>query len=366
MKHFILILAASVIVSACGSPEPVRLGFLASLSGRIADLAEDTRNGVLLSIEQQNLAGGINGRIIEVVIRDDRSTPEGAAEGVAELAASGVAAIIGPITSSMAVAALPAANKAKVVMVSPTVTSMQLVGQDDYLFRMNATTRDYARMYADFHYHRTGLRRVAIAMDIRNRAFSQSWLDEFQPAFTALGGEITTVVSFESAPEVAFSDIVEQLVESRPDGLLFIAGTIDVVRLAQQAKRLSLEIPLVAVEWAASEKLHELGGADMEGLHVVESYDRNDSSPRYTAFATAYRNRFRLEPGYTAVAAYEAATVILDSLARRSPDQSLKEALISLGPFDGLQQPIRFDGYGDTTRKGYFVTMRDGRFVAEK
>ncbi|MCK7499158.1 MAG: hypothetical protein MZW92_58270 [Comamonadaceae bacterium] len=63
------------------------------------------------------------------------------------------------------------------------------------------------------------------------------------------------------------------------------------------------------------------------------------------------------------MAAHDAATVVLESLARRSRGQSLKEALVALGPFDGLQQPIRFDRYGDTARKGYFLTMREGRFV---
>ena len=161
MKHVSLMLAASLILAACGPTKPVQLGFLAGLSGRSADLGEAARNGVMLAIEQRNLAGGINGRAIELIVRDDREDPETAARGAAELAASGVAAIIGPITSSMAVAALPSIEKAKVVMVSPTVTAMQLVGKDDYLFRINATTRDYARMYADFHYRHTGLRRLA-------------------------------------------------------------------------------------------------------------------------------------------------------------------------------------------------------------
>lgn len=366
MKHASLILAATFILTACGPSEPVRLGFLAGLSGRSADLGEGARNGVLLAIEQRNLADGIDGRKVEVLIRDDGATPEGAARGAAELIAAGVVAIVGPITSSMTLAALPEANKEKVVMVSPTATAMQLVGQDDYLFRINAATRDYARMYADFHYRRAGLRRIAIAMDVRNRAFSQSWLDEFRPAFTSLGGEITTVVPFESAADVAFAEIMKQLIESRPDGLLFIAGTVDVVRLAQQAKRLQLVIPLAAVEWAASEKLHELGGESVEGLLVVESYDRDDPSSRYAAFTTAYRERFQLEPGYTAVNAYDAATAILDALARRDPEQSVKEALLALGPFDGLQQAIRFDRYGDTTRAGYFVTMKEGRLAAER
>ncbi|MDH5536213.1 MAG: amino acid ABC transporter substrate-binding protein, partial [Betaproteobacteria bacterium] len=76
----------------------------------------------------------------------------------------------------------------------------------------------------------------------------------------------------------------------------------------------------------------------------------------------AYRKRFQLEPGYTSVNAYDAATVILDALARGGADQGLKRALLASGPFDGLQQPIVFDRYGDTTRKGYFLTMRKGRF----
>jgi len=363
LAFILLAVAASSVLAACGPTEPVRLGFLAGLSGRIADLGEAARNGVLLAIEQRNRAGGINGRPIELVIRDDKETAESAARGAAELAASGVVAIVGPITSSMAEAALPVINQAEVVMVSPTVTAMQLVGQDDYLFRINATTRDYARMYADFHYHRTGLRRVAIAMDVRNRAFTQSWLDEFLPAFDALGGEVTVVVPFESSVNVAFADVTEGLLKARPDGLLFIAGTVDVARLAQQARRLSPALPLIAVEWAASDKLHELGGAAVEGLHVVESYDRTDSSPRYAAFLAAYRERFGLEPGYASVNAYDAATVILDSLARRGAGQSLKEALMALGPFEGLQQTISFDRFGDTSRKGYFMTMREGRLV---
>ena len=362
MKCIALVLAAGLLATACSRPEPIRLGFLGSLSGRSSDLAEAARNGAMLAIEQRNRAGGVHGRTVELAVRDDADNPDVAAKAAAELSAAGVKAIIGPITSSMVLAALPAAERAQVVMVTPTATAMQLVGRDDHLFRINAATRDYARAYADFHFRVTGLRRVAVAMDVRNRAFTQSWLDEFRPAFSALGGTLASVVTFESSDEVSFAAVTDALLKSRPDGLLFIAGTVDVVRLAQQARRRTPDLPLIAVEWAASEKLHELGGAAVEGLHVVESYDRGDRSARYTDFVAAYRKRFQLEPGYTSVNAYDAATAILDALERSSPNQSLKQTLLAAGPFDGLQQTIAFDRYGDTTRKGYFMTMHQGRF----
>ncbi|MCK7499157.1 MAG: ABC transporter substrate-binding protein [Comamonadaceae bacterium] len=146
MTRVSLMLAASLVLAACSPTESLRLGFLGGLSGRSYDLAEAARNGVLLAIEQRNLAGGIDGRAIELVVRDDGEKPGGAAQGAAELVASGVVAIIGPITSSMVEAALPVIEKAKVVMVTPTATAMQLVGKDDHLFRINATTRDYAHV----------------------------------------------------------------------------------------------------------------------------------------------------------------------------------------------------------------------------
>jgi len=363
LKLATLALLSGLLLVGCGKSDPVQLGFLGSLSGRSSDLAEAARNGVQLAIEQRNAAGGLDGRKVELIVRDDAESPETALKGAAELASTGVAAIVGPITSSMTLAALPAAEAAGVVLMTPTATSMQLVGRDDHLFRINAATRDYARAYADFHYRVTGLRRLAIAMDVRNRAFTQSWLDEFQPAFAALGGQVATVVTFESAADVSFSNVVEQLMAASPDGLLFIAGTVDVVRLSQEAKRRAVDVPLIAVEWAASEKLYELGGSAVEGLQVVESYDRTDPSGRYGAFVAAYRQRFQLEPGYTSVNAYDAANVILDALSRRQRGQSLKEALLTLGSFEGLQQPIQFDRYGDTSRQGYFMTLREGRFV---
>jgi len=104
-------------------------------------------------------------------------------------------------------------------------------------------------------------------------------------------------------------------------------------------------------------------GPAVYGLHVVESHDCNDRSGRLLAVVDEYRERFQLEPGDSAAAAHDAATVMLDVLTRRDAGQSLKEALIARGSFAGLQQAIRFDRYGDTTRNGYFVTMRAGRFV---
>ena len=230
------------------------------------------------------------------------------------------------------------------------------------LIRLNRSTRDNAGDYAQQLIGR-GISRLAVALDVRNRAFSASWLDELRASYPALGGEILTVVEFHSAASTSFSDIADQLLDAAPGGLLFIANAVDVARLAQQVRKRSADVPLAAVEWASTEQLLELGGRAVEGLLVAQSHNRDDPGARFTAFRETYKARFGREPGYTAIATQDAAIVLFDALARQSRALPLKRAIIEGGLYPGLQQDIRFDRFGDSTRKIHFAEIRNGAFV---
>ena len=69
MRTFSLLISAFLILSlslffmgGCTKEEPIKIGFIAGLSGTVADLGISGRNGVTLAIEKRNSAGGINGR----------------------------------------------------------------------------------------------------------------------------------------------------------------------------------------------------------------------------------------------------------------------------------------------------------------
>lgn len=363
MRRSIVCLVALIsLLTGCGPSDPVRIGFIGGLTGRNADLGLTGRNGALLAVEQCNQAGGLLGHKVELSIQDDAQSPEIAIQAVETLATSQVAAIIGPMTSAIADAILPITERAGLVMVSPTVTATQFSGQDDLFFRVVSTTRDYARAAARFHYQRQGLRRVAIGYDLRNQAFSESTLNEFRMAFTELGGTIAIALPFESATDTQFGNLVHELLQAQPDALMAIAGAVDTARLAQQARKQAPELPLIATQWAASEQLIELGGRSVEGLHLAQLFNRNDPSPRYQAFRQDYRARFKQEPGFASIAAYDAARIVLEALNRPSEHRSLKEILLH-NTFAGVQQPIRFDRFGDTERPVSITMIRDGQFI---
>lgn len=360
--HLLLAGLLALLLTACGKPEPIRIGFIGGLSDRTNDTGEAARNALMLAIEQRNAAGGIDGRPLEMLVADDGQEASLARKAMSALVAGQPAAIVGPYTSAVAEAILPQADQAGIVLLSPVITSMQFVGKDDMLIRLNRSTRDNAGDYAQQLIGR-GISRLAVALDVRNRAFSASWLDELRASYPALGGEILTVVEFHSAASTSFSDIADQLLDAAPGGLLFIANAVDVARLAQQVRKRSTDVPLAAVEWASTEQLLELGGRAVEGLLVAQSHNRDDPGARFTAFRETYKARFGREPGYTAIATQDAAIVLFDALARQSRALPLKRAIIEGGLYPGLQQDIRFDRFGDSTRKIHFAEIRNGAFV---
>lgn len=361
-RRAFLALGAALVLAGCGPKPPVYLGFIGGLTDRNSDNGQAGLNGVILAVEKFNREGGLNGRMVELIARDDAQDKATAAKSATELVDAKVEAVIGPFTSGMAAVIVPITGKAGVFQVSPTITSMDFYGKDDNLFRINRTTRDNARDYARVLFNR-GQRNIAVAYDTRNRNFTESWLSEFRAAVTALGAKLAVEVPYESAPDTPFDQVMQKMLAAQPDGLFFISGALDVARLAQQARKQAAELPIGASEWAATEQLVELGGDVVQGLLIVQNYDRDDTSPRFKEFSDAFFQRFQRSPGYSTVSAYDAATVVLTALRARKDGETLKQAALRSGPYQGLQQEIRFDANGDTPRNVVFTEIRDGRYL---
>jgi len=183
-------LRAAVVVAlggmafvGCVPSEPLTIGFVGSTSGRSADLGIAGRDAVQLAVEQRNQAGGVGGRQVRLLLRDDEQNPEVARRVLRELIDQGAVAIVGPMTSAMAMAVVPIANQARVLLVSPTVSTDELTALDDHFFRVNTSTVDNAGRVAQFLLDQQGTRRLVAIYDTGNRSFTESWLAGFQAAY---------------------------------------------------------------------------------------------------------------------------------------------------------------------------------------
>lgn len=351
-----------VLMLGCEQKEPLRIGFFAVLSGRGADLGVAGRNGVMLAVEERNAAGGIHGRRVDLLVRDASPDLEIGRQMLSELLQQRVGAVIGPMTSSVATAAVPLVNAAQIPLVSPTATTTALTGLDDYFLRVISDTTVYATRAAHFQAQRLGHRRGAVIYDLANRAYTESWLQDFRQEFSNWGGELVLERRFTSGEDETFSPMVADLLAVQPDFVLVLANSVDAAQIIQQVRKAKSLMPIVMSEWGSTERFVELAGSAAENVHVAQFLDRNDPSPRYQSFRQTYLRRFGQEPGFAGLAAYDAASVVFAALERQAAGESLKNALLGLGMFQGVQQPFGFDRFGDAERSTYLSIIRDGQY----
>jgi branched-chain amino acid transport system substrate-binding protein len=352
---------AALAAASCSKPAPLKVGLVTGLSGRHYDLGLSSRNGVELALRQLNAAGGVNGRPVELLVRDDGQDPELARRAVEELVQAGVVAIIGHATSSMAEVTIPIVNREHVLMVSPTASSAAFLGKDDWFVMMHPSTIESGKALADHVSSRHLARRITVVYDLSNRAYTQAWYDAFKAAFDGLGGTVRPL-PFTAGQVASWGALAEQALAGDADGVTIVANSLDTAAFCQQV-RLRSAVPIFGAEWGFTQDVIANGGRAVEGAIFVMKVDLEDSSPRFVAFKQAYLERFGRPVDFAAVMAYEALQVLAEALRRDPTREGVRRVVLSLGSFEGLQGPLRIDAFGDGKRRHFVVTVRDGRVV---
>ena len=362
--RFLVPVLASVLAVACDDPAPVKIGFVGGFEGRNADLAQEGRDGALLAVEQFDANAGADGIRVELVVKDDRNDPEVARRVDRELISEGAVAIIGHMTSQMSVAGVEVANEHRVLMMSPTTSTNELTGLDDYFLRVYAASGGDADALAFLASEHLKTKKVSAALDIANSAHTKSWLGAFSDAHTERGGEIVAVREFESSESASLATIADELLVPGPDTVFILAGSLDTGLLCQYLRGRGFDGPILVTQWSITPDVLAHGGRSVDGLYFIDTYNRDSRAPAFVEFKTAFNKRFHYEPGFAATYSYEAATILLRALTETRDRERIKDEILETGEYPGLQHQISFDRFGDVIRPRFFRTISGGQFVS--
>ena len=349
-------------MAGCENKKPIKIGFVGGLTGRLSDLGTSGRNGAILAVEEINEAGGINGRPVELITRDDRQDPKVAVKVDRELIDEGVAAIIGHMTSAMSVAALPLINKGKILMISPTTSTDKLAGIDDYFIRIMPPNKSETDHLARHAFKSMDLRKIAAVYDLSNLAYTEGFFNNFRFEFEKMGGEIIRSETFTSGPDVGFKDQAGRLLEPDPEGLLIVAGALDTAIICQHIRMTGSKTPIFSSGWAMTCDFIEYGGPTAEGVIFSQLLNMESQHKGYLNFKERFNKRFGHDPNFAAVHAYEAGHLLFEGLKKNESPEKLKATILRQGTFHGVQGDFKIDKYGDPQRKRFLITVKDGQF----
>ncbi|MBM3524298.1 MAG: amino acid ABC transporter substrate-binding protein, partial [Alphaproteobacteria bacterium] len=204
--------------------QEVRIGFLGSITGPIAQLVPPIVRASQLAVEQINAQGGVlGGRRLNLVVADDQCNAQGANDGANKLVnVDQVTAIVGALCSGATIAAANSvAIPNGVVMVSPASTSPAITTlQDkDLVFRIVPSDAYQGQVMAKYLMDKN-VKKVALTWI--NNDYGRGFSGAFREAYTRLGGAITQGEAHEPN-QASYRALLATLGRDKPDALVVLA-----------------------------------------------------------------------------------------------------------------------------------------------
>lgn len=209
--------AALVLALLAGCGNPARVGAIVSRSGAASSSGEQIARGFELAASELNAAGGVGGRTLELLYRDDSTNPEIGLAALRRLVEHDrVTTVLGAVTSTVTLRLAPYCERTRVVLISPSASASQLTGAGEYIFRTVPSDVLEGASMADFA-RDLGLDRVAVLA--AENDYGESLADSFTERLRASGGSVVTTLTFPEGNEAAVAAAVASLTGLAPRGL---------------------------------------------------------------------------------------------------------------------------------------------------
>lgn len=367
-----LLLAAFACGPQPGSPtrdrSTITIGYYGDLSGPTFNFGQSARNGALMAAEEINLAGGINGRRIDIVIEDDQGSPETAAAKAGKLIDTDkVIAIIAGGKSDNSRAAAPKAQVSKVPLISPSATDPAVTKIGDYIFRACFIDVFQGEVMAKFAANTLKAKKAAILFDF-NSGYSRGLTDFFELGFTRLGGQVVTKQLYTQSDR-DYRGQLNSIRLTNPD-VIYIPGYYgDIALIAKQARQLGITQPLLGGDGWDAPELWGLGGDALNGSYISNHYSIEDPSPAIQKFVKEYKSRYgNLAPDAHAALGYDAMRVLADAIQRAGTTDGpkLREALAQTKNFSGVTGVISIDADRNAVKPAVVLKLQDGRYIYQE
>ena len=350
--------AVAALLLGCGPAEegPVRIGVAGSFSDPIGlpmKLAAE------LAAEEINAAGGIGGRPVELVLRDDYADPDSAVFIASDLYDSNVSAVVGHLFSGTTLAAAPVYNGGDdpVAAISPSSSSPEVSTAGDHTFRVCPSDLAHGAALAHWVRERLSLERGAVLYlnDQYGRGIRQTFVDHFQ----RLGGRLESVDPYlGDRPDVG--PYLDRIARNRNIQFLVVAGNRgEAEEVLRQARRRGISVPILGGDGLEG---IEGAGALAEGVYLTSSYFPTLPTGANRKFVEAYRRKYPDAgmPNQPAAATYDAIHLLRDVIARGgSRREDVSRALAGVGsetpPFEGVTGVVAFDAAGDVPEQNVYI-----------
>lgn len=381
LSGVIAALAAGIALSGAAiAADPIKIGLTGPFTGGSSSMGVSMRDGVKLAVEEVNKAGGVLGRPLQLVERDDEAKNEVGVQISQELInKEGVVATLGYINTGVALASQRFYQEAEIPVINNvatgTVISKQFLPPDhknNYIFRTSANDIIQSSMIAEEAVKRQGFKKPAILADSTN--YGQLGRADLEKALAGLGLKPVATEKF----NIGDTDMTAQLLRAKEAGadvILTYAIGPELAQIANGMAKLGWKVPMIGSWTLSMASFIDTAGPNGNGAMMPQTFIQLADTPKRKAFIEAYQAAYKIDRMPSPVSAaqgYDSVLLLAAAIkqAGSTDGRKIREALENLntkveGVVTVYDKPFSAtDHEAITANIPVFGLVKDGRVVA--
>jgi branched-chain amino acid transport system substrate-binding protein len=376
------LLACSLALAGCNrgdgsggggssSTGDIVIGHVASLTGDTATFGTSCEEGIRLALDEVNAKGVLGGRKIKVLTEDDRSLPDEAKTAAEKLITRDKCiALLGEISSSRSIAMVPVAMDNKTPMLSPGSTNPKVTIDRDghvneYVFRNCFIDPFQGESMARFAIDDLKLHRFAFLYPV-NSDYGVGLRQYVNDYLQKASAEVVANESYSEKTDTDFRAQLTKIKAANPEAIFVTGYYTEAGLIAQQARELGLNVPLIGGDGWDSDQTIKIGGKSINGCFFTNHYSPDEKRPEVAAFVEGYKKKFGGKvPDAMAILGYDAMKIMANSIDRAggTDGDKIRDALAATKDFPGASGMTTIDEHHNAKKAIVVVEIKDGRFT---
>ncbi len=345
-----VVMIAGMMFTGCSkkTSDTIKIGGIFPLSGSVAVYGTECRNGVELAINEINAAGGINGKMLELVAEDDEGSPEKSVNAYKKLVTKDKCSIIiGSLTSGCTAAISSLAQAQKVLLLAPAATQTDITDAGDYVFRACFIDPFQGTVGGKFALEDLGAKNAAVLYDVQTD-YSIGLYENFKVVFEQGGGKVVAEESY-STGDKDFNAQLTKIKTTNPDVVYLPDYYGTVALIAKQLRAQGINAPIVGADgWDGI--IDNAGDEVLNGFYS-NHYAADSTDGKVVTFVNSYKAKYGSTPVSFAALGYDCVYLLKDAMgaAKSADSTTLKDQLMKTNgayvtgnlTFDAKRNPVK-------------------------
>ena len=365
-----VVAALALCWSAAHAQGTIKIGEINSYKAQPAFL-EPYKKGMELAVEQVNASGGIAGRKLQLIVRDDNANPGDAVRAAEELLArEKVDVLMGSFLSHVGLALTDFARQKKVFFLAAEPLTDKIVWESGnrYTFRLRASTYMQVAMLVP---EAAALKKKRWAIVYPNYEYGQSAVATFKKLLQQAQPGVEFVAE-QATPlgKVDAGSVVQALQDAKPDAIFNVLFAADLAKFVREGNTRGLfqGRGVVSLLSGEPEYLDTLKGETPEGWIVTGYPWYAIQTPAHQAFLDAYQQRFKDYPRAGSIVGYNAILSIAEGLKKTGGSADTEKLIAAFRSLEVQTPfgPITYRAQDHQSTMGAYVgktALRQGKGV---